>query len=98
VGNPRDELGHMARVLNHLLDRLESAFLQLQRFTADAAHELRTPLAAMRSTGELALRNEQNSPEAYKEAIGSILEECSILSQTIDDLLTLEPVMPFVPE
>ncbi len=89
VGNPQDELGHMARVLNHLLDRLEAAFRQLQRFTADAAHELRTPLAAMRSTGELALREEYNSPQRYREAIGSILEECSVLSQTVDDLLTL---------
>ena len=89
VSNPEDELGHMARVLNHLLDRLESAFRQLQRFTADAAHELRTPLAAMRSTGELALRDDHSRTEEYREAIGSILEECAHLSQTIDDLLTL---------
>ena len=89
VGNPHDELGHMARVLNHLLDRLESAFLQLERFTADAAHELRTPLAAIRSIGELALQHEHASPEEYRNTIGSILEECSTLNQTINDLLTL---------
>lgn len=89
VGNPDDELGHMARVLNHLLDRLESAFGQLQRFTADAAHELRTPLAAMRSTGELTLRVEQSTTEEYRDAIGSILEECATLGHTIDDLLEL---------
>ena len=79
----------MARVLNHLLDRLESAFKQLQRFTADAAHELRTPLAAIRSTGELALHHDHDSASEYKDAIGSILEASSTLSQTIDDLLTL---------
>ena len=97
VGNPEDELGHMARVLNHLLDRLESAFKQLQRFTADAAHELRTPLAAIRSTGELALHKEHNNADEYRDAIGSILEECAVLSQTVDDLLTLaraEAVQP----
>jgi nitrate/nitrite-specific signal transduction histidine kinase len=42
ISNPDDELGHMARVLNHLLQRLEVAFHQLQRFTSDAAHELHT--------------------------------------------------------
>ena len=92
LANPDDELGHMARVLNHLLDRLEQAFHQLQRFTADAAHELRTPLACIRSEGELALRAEGHSGEQYREVIGSILEETSILNQTIEDLLMLAKV------
>jgi nitrate/nitrite-specific signal transduction histidine kinase len=39
VTNPHDELGNIARVFNHLLERLEHAFQQLQRFTADASHE-----------------------------------------------------------
>ncbi len=89
VENPDDELGHMARVLNHLLERLEQAFAQLQRFTADAAHELRTPLTAIRGVGELALRNEDHDTERYREAIGSILEEASVLNRTIEDLLSL---------
>ncbi len=55
VANERDELGNMARVFNHLLERLEQAFRQLQRFTADASHELRTPLAAIRTISEVAL-------------------------------------------
>lgn len=79
----------MARVLNHLLGRLEQAFTQLHRFAADAAHELRTPLASIRSVGELALRSEDHAPERYQEAIGSILEEASVLNQTIEDLLLL---------
>ena len=89
IENHDDELGQMARVLNHLLERLEQAFSQLQRFTADAAHELRTPLASLRTVGELALRNESGGAQEYREALGSILEETSILNQTIEDLLLL---------
>lgn len=88
VENPHDELGHMAKAFNHLLERLEQAFLQLQRFTADAAHELRTPLASLRTTGEIALQ-ENKSAEVYREAIGAMLEETSTLNQTIEGLLLL---------
>jgi heavy metal sensor kinase len=96
IENSDDELGHMGRVLNHLLQRLEEAFVQLQRFTADAAHELRTPLASLRAVGELAL-HEENSLDGYREAIGSILEETSRVNQTIEGLLLLakaEAVQP----
>jgi signal transduction histidine kinase len=86
----------MARVLNHLLERLQQAFAQLQRFTADAAHELRTPLASIRSTGEVTLQ--ENRPEGvYRDAIGGMLEESIRLNQTIDGLLLLakaEAVQP----
>ena len=88
VENEHDELGHMARVVNHMLERLEQAFGQLQHFTADAAHELRTPLASLRATGELAI--ERGPAEAgYRDAISSMLEEAVRLSQTIDGLLLL---------
>jgi signal transduction histidine kinase len=107
VENPDDELGHMGRVLNHLLERLQQAFAQLQRFTADAAHELRTPLASIRSTGELTLH--QDRPDAsYREAISGMLEETTRLNQTIDGLLLLSkaeavqtenrPISFFLPE
>ena len=88
VQNPNDELGQIAKVFNHLLDRLEQAFNQLQRFTADAAHELRTPLASIRTIGEVALEREQGTA-TYREALESILEETSNLSETIDSLLLL---------
>jgi signal transduction histidine kinase len=88
VQNPDDELGHIAKVFNHLLDRLEQAFMQLQRFTADAAHELRTPLAALRTIGEVALERKQGE-KTYREALGNILEETSRLNETIDNLLLL---------
>ena len=88
IENPHDELGHMGRVLNHLLQRLEQAFLQLQRFTADAAHELRTPLASLRTTGEITLQ-EGRTEAGYRESIGNMLEETIRLNQTIDGLLLL---------
>lgn len=88
VDNPEDELGQMARVFNHLLDRLEQAFLQLQRFTSDAAHELRTPLASIRTIGEVALEKGHDSEEC-REALGSILEETGRLNETIESLLLL---------
>ena len=88
IENEDDELGHMARVLNHLLGRLEKAFAELQRFTADAAHELRMPLAAVRTTGELALERDQGAEE-FRETVSSMLEETTRLNQTIDGLLLL---------
>jgi signal transduction histidine kinase len=97
IENPHDELGHMARVLNHLLQRLEQAFIQLQRFTADAAHELRTPLAALRNTGEVTLQKGQNEA-GYREAIGSMLEETIRLNQTIDALLLLAKAETALPD
>jgi heavy metal sensor kinase len=88
VANPRDELGALATVFNHLLERLEQSFQQLQRFTADAAHELRTPLASLRTVGEVSLAEPRNA-EQYRDAISSILEETQRLNHTIDSLLLL---------
>ncbi|MGC2404628.1 MAG: ATP-binding protein [Acidobacteriaceae bacterium] len=88
VDNPHDELGHMARVLNDLLARLGESFEKLQHFTSDVAHELRTPLAAMRSVGEVGLQGEQ-SAERYQDIIGSMLEEVARLTAMIDTLLTI---------
>ena len=83
-----DELGHMAKVLNNLFERLERAFAEMKRFTADAAHELRTPLANQRVTGEIVMREGSNK-EGYREAISEMLEETVRLSQTIDSLMVL---------
>jgi heavy metal sensor kinase len=88
IVNPKDELGQMGRVFNHVLDRLEQAFNQLQRFTADAAHELRTPIASLRTVGEVALEKGQGSAE-HQEALSNILEEAERLNETIESLLLL---------
>ena len=88
LANEADELGQMGRVVNQLLARLEHSFHQLQRFTENAAHELRTPLASIRSVGEQALV-EDASRLSHREAIGSMLEETARLHQTIEGLLLL---------
>jgi signal transduction histidine kinase len=88
IDNPHDELGHMATVFNDLLNRLDEAFHQLHSFTGDAAHELRAPMAAIRTVGEVALRR-QGTHDSDKEAIASILEETSRLDETIGGLLLL---------
>jgi heavy metal sensor kinase len=88
VRNPEDELGHMALVLNGLLERLQQSFEKLQRFTSDVSHELRTPLAAVRSVGEVGLQQEHDA-EKYRDIIGSMLEEVAKLTAMIDTLLTI---------
>ena len=88
IENPKDEFGHMARVLNSLLERLEQSFENLQRFTSDVSHELRTPLAAIRSVGEVGLQ-EDHDTEKYRDIIGSMLEEVARLTSMIDTLLTI---------
>jgi heavy metal sensor kinase len=88
VDNPHDELGRLATVFNETLARLQSSFEQMRRFTADASHELRTPLTAIRSVGEVGLRGRRDEA-AYREIIGSMLEEVDRLALLVDRLLTL---------
>ncbi len=88
VENPDDELGHLARVFNSTLARLEQSFEQLRRFTSDASHELRTPLTAIRSVGEVGLQK-GGSSEYYRDIIGSMLEETNRLTRLVDSLLTI---------
>jgi heavy metal sensor kinase len=88
VPNPHDELGRLASVFNETLARLQASFDELKRFTADASHELRSPLTALRTVGEVGLR-EASTEDDLRETIGSMLEEAQRLSDLIDALLTL---------
>jgi heavy metal sensor kinase len=83
-----DEMERLAETLNGMLARLEAAFTQTRRFAADAAHELRTPLAALRGGIEVALRAER-PPEEYRRVLGSSLEEVERLIRLAEDLLLL---------
>ena len=88
IDNPDDELGRLATVFNETFARLESSFDRMRRFTADASHELRTPLTAIRSVGEVGLRGRRDEA-AYREIIGSMLEEVDRLALLVDRLLML---------
>jgi heavy metal sensor kinase len=91
VDNAHDEFGRLASVFNETLGRLESSFGQMERFTSDVSHELRTPLTAIRSVGEVGLR-ERRDERAYREIIGSMLEEADRLGCLVARLLTLSRV------
>jgi heavy metal sensor kinase len=88
VDNPDDELGRLATVFNRTLERLEQSFQQMGRFTADVSHELRTPLTAIRTVGEVALRQGRHA-DAYRTTIGSMLEEVERLTGLVERLLAL---------
>jgi two-component system heavy metal sensor histidine kinase CusS len=82
------ELRELADTFNDMLGRLEDSFGRLARFSADIAHELRTPVNNLRGEAEVAL-GKPRAPEEYREVLGSCLEECGRLSGLIDSLLFL---------
>lgn len=88
VPNADDELGALAETLNRMIGRLEKSFAEMQRFTADAAHELRTPLAVIRNEAEVALRVPR-TPAEYSRALENLLEEANRLGTVADQLLFL---------
>jgi heavy metal sensor kinase len=88
VPNPDDELGALGRTLNRMIERLERSFTDMQRFTADAAHELRTPLAVIRNEAEVALRAPR-SAEGYCRVLENLLDETNRLSHVAEQLLFL---------
>lgn len=74
--------------LNALLDRLDAAHAAQSRFTAEAAHELRTPVTAMLGELDVTLRRER-TPEQYRETLGSMREEVDRLRRLVEGLLAL---------
>ena len=83
-----DELQRLSETWNDMLARLESAVKRLSQFTADASHELRTPIALIRTTAELTLRRDR-PPEKYREALSEIVTESERTSRLVEDLLLL---------
>ena len=82
-----DELDDVAMALNDTLARLEQAIGEMRQFSTALAHELRTPLAALR--GEIELAAIRHEPGAAPERTASQLEEIDKLTRLIDQLLTL---------
>jgi two-component system OmpR family sensor kinase len=79
----------LARVVNDLLDRLQRAFAQQQRFVADASHELRTPTAILRTEADVTLSREHRSEEEYRASIGVMRDAVRRLTRIVDDLFLL---------
>ncbi len=82
------ELASLASTFNQMLDRLEESFERISRFSADIAHDLRTPVNNIRGEAEVALSRARTAKE-YREVIESFLEEAVRLSDLIGDLLFL---------
>jgi len=83
-----DEIERLSATLNGMIARLEASFRQMNQFTADASHDLRTPLTVLRGELEVALRRNEINP-AGREVIGSVLEETEKLSKTVESLMVL---------
>lgn len=83
-----DELDRLSATINGLLDRIALYLERHREFLANAAHELRSPLAAVHSSVEVAL-NTPRSTEEYQELLESIIDECGQLSTLVNQLLLL---------
>ena len=86
LGPPHDELTGLAATLDGLLERLDVAMRHEQRFTAEMAHELRTPLAGLRMEAELALRADHDEP-ARRDALERVIAATERMAGVIDTLL-----------
>jgi heavy metal sensor kinase len=83
-----DELRQLAMTFNDMLARLQAAVAEMVRLTAEASHELRTPVSLVRATAEVALARDRPAGD-YREALAEVLEHAERMSSLVDDLLTL---------
>ena len=87
VPTARDELRGLAEEINRLLARRDDAVIRLERFTGDAAHELRSPVAAIRAQAEVAVAHPD--PELTSETLRAVVDESARLTSMLSDLLAL---------
>jgi heavy metal sensor kinase len=83
-----DELDQLARTLNETLERLDESFNQMRQFSADASHELQTPLTVLKGEIEVALHSPRTRDE-YRNTLQSALEEIDRLANLVEGLLLL---------
>jgi heavy metal sensor kinase len=86
---PDDELKRLADIFDRMLERLDDAFSMQRRFVADASHELRNPLAVIRTNVDVALSNPQATPEELRNAAQVVRRATDRMSRMVDDLLAL---------
>lgn len=86
--NVDTELGDLATIINHMLERLETSFDQQVRFTADASHELRTPLSIILTQIDLSLGRPRSETE-YRDSLGTCRRAAGRMKSLVDDLLML---------
>jgi heavy metal sensor kinase len=83
-----DELSRLVQTLNEMLERLDASFHQIRQFSADASHELQTPLTILKGEIEVALRTPR-TPDEYQGILSSALEEINRLTRLVEGLLLL---------
>ncbi len=88
IPETHDELSRLSETLNEMLARIDSAFQRVRQFTADASHELRTPVSLMRTEAEIALRRDRSAAE-YREALHHISLEAARTGSLLESMLTL---------
>jgi two-component system OmpR family sensor kinase len=89
IRNPNDELGRLAMTFNDVLERVDRALEQQRRFTADASHELRTPIALIRAEADVALSGSSGGEGEYRAALTVIRDASQQLSRIVNDLFLL---------
>ena len=88
VPRARDELRRLSQTLNAMLARIESSFKRITQFTADASHDLRTPVSLIRTLAEVTLRRPRSTRQ-YTEALSTILRTSEETTNLLENLLTL---------
>jgi len=83
-----DELDYLITTLNEMISRLEDSFRRISQFTADASHELRTPIASVKAEAELLL-SKPRSIEEYQGALANTMEKLDLLTKMMNDLILL---------
>jgi heavy metal sensor kinase len=86
---PEDELKRLADTFDRMLERLDEAFSMQRRFVADASHELRNPLAVIRTNVDVALSNPRATPDELRDAAQVVRRSTDRMSRMVDDLLAL---------